>query len=206
MTTLYVNTGYWNAGYAQTGITVEWGTRNIFVPRSELTLIQSVPTVVYNLDLNAFRLALTDAEDSEAGVVFPPAHRHNTTVVLSGITYAQVIEIINSYTVEFQDGQYAVNLIGANSNVADQVIVNQVSVRATNSAGLVQVSSGSGLSAGQDATLTAINAAVQAYLDANISSRLATSDYTAPPTTNQITDEILTDTRSLTVPKFIGLK
>jgi hypothetical protein len=49
-----------------------------------------------------------------------------------------VIEIINDYTVTFEDGQYAVNLVGANSNIADRVNVNQVSVRAANSAGLVQ--------------------------------------------------------------------
>lgn len=40
----------------------------------------------------------------------------------------------------FEDGQYAVNLIGANSNIADRVNVNQVSVRSANSAGLVQTS------------------------------------------------------------------
>jgi len=50
---------------------------------------------------------------------------------------ARVVEIINDYTITFEDGQYAVNLVGANSNVADRVNVNQVSVRASNSAGLI---------------------------------------------------------------------
>ena len=68
---------------------------------------------------------------------------HNTTVTVGGVTLARVIEIINDYVVEFEDGQYAVNLIGANSNVADRTVVNQVSVRAANSAGLV-VADGSG--------------------------------------------------------------
>ena len=145
MATLYVDNGYWvGDDYAQTGITIDWGNKNIFIPRSELTLIQSAPTVIYELNLNTFRLALTDLEDSEEGMVFPQTHRHNTTVVLSGVTYARVIEIINDYTVEFEDGQYAVNLVGANSNVADRVIVNQVSVRASNSAGLIEVNTAGG--------------------------------------------------------------
>jgi hypothetical protein len=56
---------------------------------------------------------------------------------LAGIILARVVELINSYTITFEDGQYAVNLTGANSNIADKVNVNQVSVRASNSAGLV---------------------------------------------------------------------
>jgi len=40
-----------------------------------------------------------------------------------------------------KDGQYAVNLVGANSNVGDVVNVNQVSVRSSNSAGLQDLNS-----------------------------------------------------------------
>jgi len=49
-----------------------------------------------------------------------------------------VVEIINGYTVTFEDDSYAVNLVGANSNIADVVNLNTVSVRAANSAGLIQ--------------------------------------------------------------------
>jgi hypothetical protein len=42
--------------------------------------------------------------------------------------------------VTFEDGQYAVNLVGANSNIPDKTNVNQVSVRAFNTAGLVVAS------------------------------------------------------------------
>jgi hypothetical protein len=49
--------------------------------------------------------------------------------------------MINNYTVTFEDGQYAVNLVGANSNIADVVNVNQVSVRSANSAGLQDLTS-----------------------------------------------------------------
>lgn len=118
-------------------ISIDWGTKVIYIPKSFLTLVQSTPTEIYELDLNIFRLALKDLEDSENGMSFLDTHRHNTEVTLAGITYARVIEIINGYTITFEDDQYAVNLIGANSNVADNVNVNQVSVRANNSAGLI---------------------------------------------------------------------
>ena len=59
---------------------------------------------------------------------------------VGGVILARVIQIINGYTVTFEDGQYAVNLVGANSNVGDVVNVNQVSVRSANSAGLQDLS------------------------------------------------------------------
>jgi len=118
-------------------ISIDWGNRIINVPRSDLTLIQATPTEIRELDLNTFRLTLKDLEDDAVGMIFPDTHRHNTEVLLAGLTYARVIEIINGYTVTFEDGQYAVNLVGANSNVGDVVNVNHVSVRVSNSAGMI---------------------------------------------------------------------
>lgn len=117
-------------------ITIDWGNRIIHVPKADMLLIQSTPTEIRELDINSFRLDLKDLEDSEEGMPFPDTHKHNTAVSLGGVTYARVIEIINDYTITFEDGQYAVNLVGANSNIADRVNVNQVSVRSANSAGL----------------------------------------------------------------------
>lgn len=140
---LYVDDGYFEPrDYAQVGITVYWAQKVIFVPRSELTLLQTFPTEIRQLDLSDFRLALKDLEDEAEGMIFPDTHRRNAPVTVGGVTLAQVVEIINDYTVTFEDGQYAVNIIGGNSNVADRVNVNQVSVRAANSAGLVVTSAG----------------------------------------------------------------
>lgn len=144
---LYIDEDYIDDGHFQVGVEILWGERRIIIPRLAMELVQTTPSVVYNLDLNEFRNTLKGLEDDEAGMPFPQTHRHNTTVVLSGITFARVIEIINNYTVEFEDGQYAVNLVGANSNVADRVVVNQVSVRASNSAGLIAVPTGAGATA-----------------------------------------------------------
>lgn len=120
-------------------ISVDPQTFVITVPKADLTLVQTSPTEIRQLDLNIFRLALKDWEDDglAGGITFLRTHTHNTEVLLGGITYARVIEILEPYTITFEDGQYAVNLIGANSNVGDRVNVNQVSVRSQNSAGLI---------------------------------------------------------------------
>jgi hypothetical protein len=117
-------------------ITIDWNTLVINVPRTDMLLVQSNPTEIRQLDLNAFRLELKSIEASADGMAFLDNHRHNPPVTVGGVTLARVVEIINGYSVTFEDGQYAVNLVGANSNVADVTNVNQVSVRSANSAGL----------------------------------------------------------------------
>ena len=118
-------------------ISIDWGTRIISIPQSFLSLIGGTN---YNLDTNAFRIALKDLEDSEAGMVHPQTHNHNTTVGLGGIDYARIIEIINGYTITFEEtgSPYAVNLIGSNNNILDVVNLGTVAIRSNNSAGLVQ--------------------------------------------------------------------
>lgn len=120
-------------------ITIDWGARIIYVPKADMTLIQSSPVEIRELDLEAFRLVLKDLEDSVEGMCYPDTHSHNTEVELAGITYARMITIINGYTVTFEDGQYCVNAVGANCNLMDVTNHNQVSIRANNSAGLIAV-------------------------------------------------------------------
>lgn len=117
-------------------ISIDWDTKVINIPQADLTFVE---TGIYELDVDAFRLELKSIEASEDGVSHLDAHRHNTETTLAGMTLARVIEIINGYTVTFEDGQYAVNLVGANNNIADVVNVNQVSVRSFNSAGMVTI-------------------------------------------------------------------
>lgn len=117
-------------------ISVDWATGVISVPKADMLLVQSSPTEIRELDLDAFRLDLKALEAGEYGMAWPDTHSHNPPVTVGGVTLARVIEIINGYTVTFEDGQYAVNLVGANSNVGDVTNVNQVSIRSANSAGL----------------------------------------------------------------------
>ncbi len=118
-------------------ITVDWGQKEILIPRADMTLIQSNPTEIRQLDTNIFRLTLKDLEDDEEGMPFQDTHTHSAPVTVGGVQLARVVEIINGYTVTFEDGQYAVNLQGSNNNILDRTNKNQVSVNASNSAGLV---------------------------------------------------------------------
>jgi len=119
-------------------ITVDWPVKIINVPKADMTLIQSSPIEVRELNLDTFRLTLKNLEDDAEGMVFIDTHRHNPPVDVGGIILARVVEIINGYTVTFEDGAYVVNMVGANSNVLDRVNPNNVSVRSANSAGLMQ--------------------------------------------------------------------
>ena len=123
--------------------TVNWATREISVPQSFLTPLGGTN---YGLDTNAFRVALKDIEDDE-GMGFPDTHRHNTAVVLGGVTYARFIEIINGFTVTFENGSYSVLLSGSNNNILDVTNLNYVSVRSANATGLQIVTQGSGVTA-----------------------------------------------------------
>ena len=121
-------------------ISIDFATKIISIPKADLTLIQAAPTEIRQLSIDAFRLELKSLEDGVQGMVFPDTHIHNPSINLGGVVIAKVIQMINGYTVTFEDAQYAVNLAGANSNIADVVNVNQVSVRSANSAGLQDLS------------------------------------------------------------------
>lgn len=123
-------------------VTINHNTKVIYVPRSFLTFVSGT---LYELDVNDLRLALKDLEDDEAGITLDDTHNHFTEVTLSGVTFSRTFEIINGYQVEFEDGQYTVRCIGANHNLADVKVPNQVSLLVGNSAGLVTVVSGSGV-------------------------------------------------------------
>lgn len=127
-------------------ISINWATKVISVPQADLT---NLGGGIYEMDIDVFRLALKDLEDDEAGIPFLRTHNHNAEVTVAGTTLARVVEIINGYTVTFEDGQYAVNLVGANSNIADVANVNQVSIRTQNAAGLIVTSGGGSLTAAQ---------------------------------------------------------
>lgn len=119
-------------------ISITWATKVINVPQSFLTPLGGTN---YQLDTNAFRIALKDLEDDELGMAFPKTHNHNTTVTIGGLQYARTLEIINGYTVTFEDvgSPYKVFLVGSNNNILDVTNLNNVSVAPSNSAGLINI-------------------------------------------------------------------
>lgn len=163
-------------------ITVNWGTKIISVPKADTTLLQPSPEV-RELDVDVLRLALKDLEDDIEGMAHLDTHNHITEVLLSGITYARFVEIINGYTVEFEDGQYTISCVGANHNLGDVKVANQVSLIINNAAGLIYPG---------DFSVPYIAGAVWDE---------ATSDHTTAGTFGEKVGKKL-----LTVAKFIGLK
>ena len=120
-------------------ITINYLTKVINVPQADLTLISGT---LYELDTNDFRLALSTIQDSEDGIPFDDIYIHNTEVTVAGTTFARTIEIINGYSIEFEDGQYSVRLVGSNNNIFDVengiLVQNQVQLISTNSGGLIR--------------------------------------------------------------------
>jgi hypothetical protein len=119
-------------------ITINYATYTINVPQSFLTPLGGI---LHQLDTNAFRIALRDLEDGEDGVVQPITHNHNTSVLLGGIQYARVIEMLSPYTITFEETgtPYIVSLSGSNNNILEKTNLGTVQVLSNNSAGLINV-------------------------------------------------------------------
>ena len=139
-------------------ISVNWDTKIITVEKTDMTLIETVPYDTYELDVNVFRLALKVLEASSDGMTFLDTHRHVSEIILAGVTYFRVVEIINGYTVTFENDSYAVNLTNGNNNIADVINLNLVQLRTFNAAG-------SGLSSTQGGQFDEINEKVSDIYD-----------------------------------------
>ena len=92
--------------------TVDPLTFIISVPQTDLTLISGT---IYEMDTESFRDDLKAWEASLEGIVFTRTHDHNTEATIAGTTYARGIQIIDPYSIEFQDGQYTCILKGSNN-------------------------------------------------------------------------------------------
>lgn len=117
-------------------ISVQWPTGVITVPLADLTLISGNR---YSFDVLQFHLDLRTEEATQDGAPFTRTHDHNADIVLSGVVYADVVEVLPPYTVEFEDGQRQIVLLGANHNLSDVQVTNQVGLITQNSAGLISV-------------------------------------------------------------------
>ena len=127
-------------------IFMDWKNKVINVPKSYLTNISGT---LYEMDTEAFRRDLLAIESSDEGMAYERTHLHNTETTVAGTTYARSISIINGYSITFEDDFYTVRLTGSNNNffdVASGVLnQNRVQVIPQNSAGLIKVVSGSGV-------------------------------------------------------------
>ena len=143
-------------------ISIDWQTGVISVPQADLVHVSGV---IYELQLDPFRKNLNDLSDDSTGMPWPTTHNHTAPLVIGVTTLARAVELINGYTLTFEDtgSPYAVNISGGNSNLAEVTNINNVSVRSANSAGLV-TSAGTG-----GPTVAAIVAGVRVELDEDLS-------------------------------------
>jgi hypothetical protein len=127
---------------------IDWGNKIINVEKADLLQLQTIPYEIFQLDIPTFKAILGDFMSSDQGMIYSSIFNHNPAITIGGVTLAKVVEILDPYTITFEDGQYAVNLVGANSNIGDRVNLNQVSIRSANSAGLAISSGGNVTSSG----------------------------------------------------------
>jgi len=140
-------------------LTITWPTESyqgkIYVPKADTTLVDAGPPEIRSFDVNDFRKDVMTAYAGEAGGPSPVPFSHVGEITVSGDTFARFV-LFNGpdpYEIEFEDGQYTVKLLGANHNLADCRVANQVSLIIGNSFGLIRA-------AGVD------EASVQAAMDA----------------------------------------
>jgi len=139
-------------------ISVDWGSKLITVNQSD-TEISFVSGSTYQLDTNAFRLALKALEDDETGIPFNRITKHNKVVTIDGINYVRSWEILNGYTVVcLPDTAWRLRMDGqSNNNFHSEgiLILNNVQVIPSNSAGNTVTETGvSGLTAQEATDLT----------------------------------------------------
>ena len=93
------------------------------------------------MDTEQFKVAINDIEDNAPGIVQPQILNHSTSVILDGIEYARVLEIINGYTITFEEtgSPYKVFLTGSNNNILTVTNLGTVQVAPNNSAGLINL-------------------------------------------------------------------
>ena len=129
-------------------ISIDFATGIITIPQADLTLVSGS---LYDLPTETkFRADINALMDDEIGIVFDDPILHNTEVSIVGVTYARFIEVINGYSITFENLLMTVRMTESNNNLFDveNNILNasgNVTVVGQNSAGLVVVVSGSGV-------------------------------------------------------------
>jgi len=161
-------------------LTITWPTptngfvANVFVPKADTTLVSAGPPEIRSLDVNELRGAISLLWASAEGAPYYDPFTHNGEITISGDIFAR--SVIFRYPLEFEDGQYTLKFLGANHNIADVKVANQVGIIVGNSFGLIR-------SAGVDTANVQAGMTAQGYttgraplldnLDALVSSRAA---------------------------------
>ena len=110
-----------------------WPTKVITVPKSDLTLVSGTKyslTVLYWFQLLR---ELNGTVEGVAETIGAPIYNNTSPTPAT----PRIIDVINGYTIQFEDGLYSVDIIEGNTNLRDVEIKNSVSVGTNNTTGFV---------------------------------------------------------------------
>ena len=111
-------------------LSVDWTNKFITIPKLELTLISGTR---YKITVAYYWQLLREANAAEEGIPFDTMY--NSTAATSSTP--QIVDLINGYTAEFEDGLYSVEFINGNTNFREVEVKNQVSVGTNNTTGFI---------------------------------------------------------------------
>lgn len=111
-------------------LTLDWNTKVITVPKSELTLVTGTR---YTITVEYWWQLLREANYDAIGVVFDTMYNS----IAPTTSTPRIVEVINGYTAQFEDGLYSVEFINGNTNFRDIEIKNLVSVGTNNTTGFI---------------------------------------------------------------------
>ena len=122
-------------------LTIDPALKRVTIPQADLTLVSGS---LYTFDTNQFRLDLGALVDDEAYIWMPFPFTHNTEVTVLGVVLARTIQMINGWSITFENVAMTVQYSGSNNDLFDSaggILINQplVNVIGNNSAGLVNV-------------------------------------------------------------------
>jgi len=104
---------------------LDWSTKVITIPKIELTLVSGTH---YTITVDYWWQLLREANYDADGVVFDTMY--NSIAPTSSTP--RIVEVINGYTAQFENGLYSVEFINGNTNFRDVEIKNTVSVGTNN--------------------------------------------------------------------------
>jgi len=109
---------------------LDWSIKVITVPQSELTFVSGTH---YTITVEYWWQLLREANWTEAGITEDTMY--NSIAPTSSTP--RIVEVINGYTAQFENGLYSVEFINGNTNFRDVEIKNTVSVGTNNTTGFI---------------------------------------------------------------------
>jgi len=109
---------------------LDWTNKIITVPKAELSLSGGTH---YTITVDFWFQLLREANETEEGIVYDTMYNN----IPPTASTPRIVEVVNGYTVQFENGLYSVEFINGNTNFRDVEIKNTVSVGTNNTTGFI---------------------------------------------------------------------